>query len=346
MGTKRLLLYALIGGLMVWGATGCDDDPAAPAPDNSLTSCFNCHGDTPGSTTTSILAISTEYNLSKHATGVTFERKSGSCAGCHSYEGFVTRVQTGAFPTGTLGHSSPIDCWTCHAPHTTGTFGLRTSTAVTFIDGSGTFDYGPANLCANCHQSRVASPAVPAAATDSITINNRWGPHHGTQAQMLAGKSGFFTTTNPALNSPHTTLAEFVAEGCVHCHMSTPPSGGLAGGHSWNMIWDDHGTPTEFVEACTACHTSAENFDVNGAVTEIDALIATTQARLLGAGLIDAENLAVPGKRSQAQVKAIFNYLLVVEDRSHGVHNANYARALLNSALEFVPAPPPKVAMN
>lgn len=343
MGSKRLLLFAVVGLLMVWGAAGCDDDTTAPAPENALESCFTCHGDTPGSTTTSILAISTEYDQSVHANGVTFERKSGSCAGCHSYEGFVTRVQTGAFPTGTLEHSSRIDCWTCHAPHTTGTFGLRTSSAVTFIDGSGTFDYGPANLCANCHQARAANPAVPAAATDSITISNRWGPHHGVQAQMLSGHNGYFTSANPERNSPHTTL---VTEGCVRCHMSTPPSGGLAGGHTWNMVWDNHGTEADFVEACLECHTNATDFDMNGAITEIDGLIATVQARLQAAGLLDSSNLAVPGKRSQAQVKAIFNYLLVVEDRSHGVHNTNRARALLNSALEFVPPPAAKLAMN
>ena len=56
-------------------------------------------------------------------------------------------------------------------------------------------------------------------------------------------------------------------------------------------------------------------------------------AVLLGRGLIDADGLAVPGKRTEAEAGAIINFLFVEGDRSVGIHNTAYAVALLESSL-------------
>ena len=40
---------------------------------------------------------------------------------------------------------------------------------------------------------------------------------------------------------------------------------------------------------------------------------------------------------TSAEAKAVWNYLIVLEDRSLGIHNADFAEAILNAALEFVP---------
>jgi hypothetical protein len=348
MTKKRCAVAALVGAFLMWGLLGCDDTPGPQGPpgESGTATCLGCHGDTPGGSTVNISAISAEYETSVHATGETFVRRDGECSGCHSNEGFIQRLDTGAFPTAVQSHTSRIDCWTCHAPHTNGNFTTRTDAPVTLVAGGGAVDYGVGNLCANCHQARIASPPVPTG-TDSTKLSSRWGPHHSPVANVLSGKGGFFSTAHPAVNSGHSTETTIRAEGCVLCHMHTPPSGGMAGGHSWKMTWDNHGTETDFVEACKSCHPSATDFDLDGEQTATVALFDSVGARLLAAGLIDSSNLLITSHYyKRAEAAAVWNYLTVLEDKSEGVHNTKYVQAMLLSALDFVPAPaaPPTVA--
>jgi len=350
MTKQRYAVAALVGAFLIWGVLGCDDTPGPQGPPgpSGAESCLGCHGDTPGGSTANLSAIASEYETSIHATGETFVRRDAECSGCHSNEGFIQRVDTGAFPTAAQPHTSRIDCWTCHAPHTNGNFTVRTEGPVTLVAGGGAVNYGIGNLCINCHQARAAIPPVPAG-TDSIKLSSRWGPHHGPMGNMLAGKGGFFSSAHPAANSGHNTEPSIAAEGCVVCHMHTPPSGGMAGGHSWKMTWDNHGTETDFIEACKSCHPSATNFDIDGALTTTAAFLDSVQARLLGAGLIDSSNLLISTHYyKRAEASAVWNYLMVLEDRSTGAHNTAYAQAMLLSALDFVPAPalPPTVAKH
>ena len=46
-----------------------------------------------------------------------------------------------------LDNPSRIGCFTCHSPHTTLDFALRTVAAVDLNEG-GTYDYGNSNICA------------------------------------------------------------------------------------------------------------------------------------------------------------------------------------------------------
>jgi len=65
----------------------------------------------------------------------------------------------------------------------------------------------------------------------------------------------------------------------------------------------------------------------------------------LNRGIIDAEGLAVPGKYSEAEAGALFNYLYVEEDRSEGIHNTDYSKALLEASLAELGVGTP-VALN
>lgn len=344
----RILRVAVLGGLLAVGLAvipACDDDPAAPN-NNSLTSCFNCHGDQAGGI--NLLAVRNEYERSLHATTETWERRSNPCSGCHTNEGFIARVATGQFPTDTYGHTSSIACFTCHAPHTSGNFGLRTQAAVTFYDSSGTFNHGKGNLCAHCHQNRPANPPVPAVGATITPTSFRWGPHYGTQSNMFTGKGGFTTATNPAVNSRHTTD---VTDACIACHMQTPPSSGTAGGHTW---WMRYGTNnTALVAGCntTGCHSGQPltNFDYRSAQTNTIALLDQVRTRLVNAGLIYPSTHAnadyfVPQTVTREQAMAVWNFRMVLKDKSNGVHNTAYGLALLRSALEFVPGPAPELA--
>jgi hypothetical protein len=306
---------------------------------------LSCHSDA-ATDTLGILAIATEYEHSTHALGVTFERKTAPCNGCHTHEGFLDRVATGALPTQTISNSSRIRCWTCHAPHSTGNFSVRTQAPVVLLDGSGTFESGRANLCANCHQARAASPAIPAGSDSVRVTSTRWGPHDASQANVLAGLGGFAGTT-PLTSSRHTELLTTELDNaCTVCHMTTLPTGGLAGGHSMLMEYDDHGTIVEHKVGCysAACHTTATltSFDYKGVQTEITALTATAKARLVGAGLLsDADAIVANQYYTRPELQALWNYFLVLRDKSTGVHNTAYTRGLLNAVLELVPGPAP-----
>jgi hypothetical protein len=83
-----------------------------------------------------------------------------------------------------------------------------------------------------------------------------------------------------------------------------------------------------------ACHPGATDFNMNGAQTALDAKIATLKADLTTAGLLDNTGATVAGNFPEAQVNALWNYLLVaVEDKSNGVHNMPYANSLMDASL-------------
>lgn len=212
-------------------------------------------------------------------------------------------------------NASRIDCRACHQIHTTYTkddFALRTTASVTLEASGATYDGGMGNLCANCHQPRTAFPA----ATDgkvSVT-STHWGAHHGPVATMILGVGGAGGVEGkPAAH--YTT----VKDTCQACHM---------GGESVNHTF----TPN--VANCVTCHADAKNFDMNGVQTTIEEKLAEVKAALQGKGLLDADGVIVVGDYPEAQAAALWNYLFVEEDKSMGVHNADYANALLDYALE------------
>jgi hypothetical protein len=210
-----------------------------------------------------------------------------------------------------------IDCRACHQIHVTykaDDFALETTAAVPLYAVQGaTYDGGTGNLCANCHQSRTAFPEPAADGTVEVD-STRWGPHHGPQAEVILGVGGAGDVQgSPA---PHYTK---VTDTCEGCHM-----GGEAVNHSL--------APS--VATCKECHADATDFNMHGAVDELDQKTADLQAKLTAAGLLDKDGAPVVGNYPAAKAGALWNYLLVaVEDKSHGVHNMPYAEALIDSAL-------------
>jgi hypothetical protein len=353
MNRKQAYTLSLIGLSLIVGIwlAGCEGDqgPAGPAgtegpagatgptgpqgpPGEVTATCFNCHSDA-ANDTIFLWARTREYEDSGHNTGDTFVRKSTPCSGCHTHEGFVERVDIGEFPSEGLTWSSQVACMTCHLPHTGGDFELRTAEAVTFIDGSGTFDKGGGNLCAECHQNRAANPPIPAEGDTLYPSSFRWGPHHGSQANVMAGLSGYVVSGDPPSSFGHPNATD----GCVACHMADPPSSGLAGGHTWHMQDEDM---EDYTGGCNVvgCHSNSpqENFDA--VQQDIATRLANVQARLLSKGLIDEDDHVFTTRGyTSAEAKAVWNYLNVLEDRSLGLHNPAYCRAILDAALEFVP---------
>ncbi len=299
------------------GPTGPKGDtgPAGPVAAAADLTCTQCHD-----SSTLITGKQTEWSTSLHGTGTAYLRgTSASCAGCHSGGGFSARIAAGLAPDKVeAGDPNPTrqDCRACHQIHTTYTkddFALETTSPVAFFAIPGqTFDHGKGNLCANCHQPRASFPAAVDGKVDISSI--RFGPHHGPQSSMLVGIGG----AGGVVGSP-SKHAEKVQDTCVTCHMGA----------------DQNHTFTPNVATCTECHDGAKNFDINDVQTKVTDLLAQLKKALLSKGLITADGLAVVATGlPENQAAALWNFLLVTEDRSMGVHNSTYTIDLLNWSID------------
>jgi hypothetical protein len=371
---KTTLTLAVLSAVLLAGAlmlTGCKGDPGPQGPPGvgsdvfegfaAGIQCAKCHNpDT--DTTYFVIGRAYQWAQSKHATGGNSERNGTSCAGCHTTEGFIERMN-GQAVTAQL-NPSPPGCFACHSPHSRADFTLRKATAVTLtsnIDGvaNATFDYGKGNICAQCHQPRSMTPKMPSdpGSTDTVTItSSRWYSHYGVQAQMLSGNGGYqfpgYTYTG---NSNHTANEVIKQEGCPTCHMaeqSYPPGlgTGKGGGHTMNIAYiGEGGEEALLLTGCqqSGCHPATfAQADVEAVQQGIVDSLQVLHDELVNLGWIDlATELVnastdVPLKITPAvKAGALYNYYFVEHDLSEGVHNTLYARELLHTSLEVLRNP-------
>ncbi|HET6347666.1 MAG TPA: hypothetical protein VFH88_01150 [Candidatus Krumholzibacteria bacterium] len=292
----------------------------APGP----TTCAECHDPS-----NLITGKQTQWAESVHGTGTAYLRgTSKDCAGCHSGNAFAERIKAGLNPDQVAaGDPDPTrqDCRACHKIHETYTkddFALRSTKKVTlFAVANASFDGGEGNLCVNCHQPRRDAPV---AVNGIITgISSHWGPHHGPQSAMLLGVAGAGVTGKP---SGHYGA---VPNTCVQCHMGDDR--------------DHHFDPV--LAACQKCHPGATNFDIDGVQTDIIARADQLGELLLQAGLINEnspDGHPIVTSAPEDQGIALYNWLYVAhEDKSNGVHNVDYARALLDEGITRMGGTPP-----
>jgi len=307
------------------GQDGMDGTPGVAG--NAV--CLTCHNMATKNT------ITTEWEATLHATSdelypfgpliVEYAGGRNDCAKCHSHEGFIQTQFTGQDTTATaIPLPQAIQCETCHDFHTSLDFtneynvALRTTDPVSLMTSGTEVDFGTGNtgnLCMNCHQSRT-DPHDDASSTAPTEVGEHYGPHHGPQANFINGEGGYEFGVVLSTTGTHLTGSD-----CVSCHMHD--GGTSTGGHTW----------TVGIEACTTCHTGATDFDINGKETAIEGLLADLKTALTSAGLLDGDGHAVEGTYESDKVGALWNYILLEEDASHGIHNPAYATALLNNSI-------------
>jgi len=316
--------------------------------DNSSASCFTCHSDQD----IKLTVAREQYENSVHAAGANSNRnrlyntRYQSCERCHTHEGFIAEV-TGVEAAGD--NFSPITCFTCHKPHSSGNLEPRVTEAVVLEDGISVFDRGPANLCASCHHGREN---VLTLVVDSVELDSRFGPHHSNQSDMLIGANAYEFADYAYTNSWHSTG---VTNGCVECHMSKSMHESV-GGHSWTMENEDrhfvnlsgcnqsgqngesscHVTPLDSLNRVAHADFDGDG-DVEGVHDEIEGLLESLHTLLELAGLVDEDgdplSVVVPDADSAG---AVFNFKFVEEDHSHGIHNTDYAVGLLQSSINYM----------
>lgn len=160
---------------------------------------------------------------------------------------------------------------------------------------------------------------------------------------MLIGSNGY---EYPAYTYNRSTHRDATEDGCVDCHMKRATSNNVVGGHSFNMrgiIRTEAGDEEEIVNvaACADCHGDVPDFNIGNVQSDIDALAEELATILQGAGLWTGSAPASV-TTSADSAGAVWNLLMIEEDRSHGVHNPKYAMGLLESAIQFLePGPDP-----
>lgn len=309
------------------------EGPAGMDGMDANSTCKQCHNQT------TMTMKSVEFEHSGHASGSTVGYAGGrlGCAACHSHEGFVETVHTGKDETAAdIPIPTRIDCETCHTSHTSFDFetdgqdyALRTSDEVALLmfgnEASIDFD-SSSNLCANCHQPRRLGPESLAADSFNIT-SSHWGPHHGPQATYLEGIGAFEFEGSASYPEPGAS-SHIAAGACVACHMGEATEDGeeMHGGHSF----------TANIANCTACHTDATDFDINGVQTEVHGLLEEIVEILKTNNVVDNEGHVLAGMYETKYAAAYYNYIGVEEDRSMGVHNPEYITAVLRNTLAAI----------
>lgn len=338
----------LAGADGIDGINGVDGTNGVDGMD-STASCVACHSESHRG------PVEASYKLSLHAmdplhtdrgTGDLINTSDytnrGSCAQCHTSEGYIDYVS--GFPVAPGGGypddlsydygKQTISCNTCHSSHSSfdfdndgQDFALRNVAPVTLVyDDVTIIDFeGTSNNCTTCHQPRN-SYAVPAGIDDYAITSSRFGPHHGPQSTLLEGILGANIAGSEAYpgsgadgdNSHRTGLGD-VASNCVSCHMgtTTDENDGL---HS---MW-----PT--TNACTACHTNGAPTEVSGYAVDFE----TLKGLLIAAGSLTESGSTVSGTYPIAVAQATWNWKTLEEDKSNGVHNPKYAKALLKNSIE------------
>ncbi len=304
------------------GPEGPQGEQGEPGPaGESVTiadlTCTECHNDT-----ALITGKKVAWESSVHGSGTAaaYAGGRGGCAACHSGSSFSEMVAAGENPGTWEGVSADVthqDCRTCHQIHTTYTgedWALETDADAVMIAFDGViFEGGKGNLCATCHQPRSAIAEADADGNVEVT-STHWGPHHGPQASMLLGVGGAGEVEGKP--SAHYSMVE---DTCVACHLGE----------------NDNHNFLPSVSACTECHADIEDFDVNGAQSEVDALLVELGELLEANGLYELEaGHPVVGVYPAAQAQALWNYIYIaVEDKSHGAHNMSYTVALLEESI-------------
>jgi len=254
----------------------------------------------------------------------------------------MERLETGAGLASTdVENPTPPNCRTCHQIHTTYTdadFAFTTTAPVDLLAFPGeTVDFGTGNLCASCHQARPIEPMPELGGADVAVTSSRYGTHHSPVATVLGGV-GLFDLSGDVDGGPfvHGDVASN-AKGCPTCHMAQP-FGAQAGGHTFAMTYEYHGSEEDNVAGCmtSGCHSSVEDFGKFGVQDEVEAKLDEHADLLRAKGIMAAApSVSSVSGTYPAEVAAAFvNWQTIYEDKSLGIHNPPYVLGILQGSID------------
>jgi mono/diheme cytochrome c family protein len=272
---------------------------------------------------------------------------NAGCVACHTAEGFVELVVRGKGAIDAkYADRHSVTCSACHDSHDPARPALLRTVSPVSLPNQSVYDRGAGNLCANCHHSRIASPDD---AVDLVKGSYR-GAHHGPQTDIFLGTSAYtWGNPYPAGVGLHYGLLD---TGCVACHAAKAPEpSSTVGDHTFQINNPRTGVST-VPTACGGCHAGltttdrvplgAQDYDGNGAAegsqTEtrgiLENLKKALEEQIPSLSWSDTEKrLSIANADWQTltldQRAALYNFNLISEDKSEGIHNTKYSLAVL-----------------
>lgn len=359
---KKLLtiLCVAMGLALMVGCAGKDGAAGPEGKDGTEITCTQCHANNQV-----ITAKEWEWETTLHAVGTSWEEEfnRASCARCHNGNEYVRQIAKGgaAYSADTLTYGTNVNCRTCHEIHTTYStddYKLTNVAPVKLVmDPAVSLDFGKGNLCAACHQSRtnprtsVDSQALATPPTN-VKMSSRWGAHHGPQANVLGAVGGWENGGTSQSQAAHKLAAN---NGCVGCHVA--PANGKS--HRFEPILATCNTSN--CHGATGALTLSSSAGFIKGTDSLEAkfvkLLNQVRDTLVGRGALAKAGMDTTGASAAvktAYVSALssaygvsvvvttvpravaglaFNYMLLVEDKSEGMHNLAYSKFLLNNSL-------------
>ena len=320
------------GPMGLSGADGTNGTDGTNGSNGTVT-CLACHAGT------TMDQKKAEFAMSEHSVGAIAVAYAGgrqSCAQCHSSQGFIEYATLGAV-AGDISNPSAWECSTCHGLHSTfqaGDYALRLKSAAvqSNVDPAYKFDFkNNSNLCVNCHQARTPEPNVEKPGATYKITSTHYGPHHGPQGNIVAGVG--FAQIAGSIAYPAAGSSKHFEKACTGCHMAT--FNNKQGGHS--LI------PS--LASCNTCHGATDtNYDHGGTQTTVTAKLEELRDKLIELKVVSATPdpvdpkiityAPIAGTYDMLKVQAYYNWIGIEEDRSEGVHNPLYVKALLFNTLE------------
>ncbi len=272
-----------------------------------------------------------------------------NCIRCHDGQGFVnfTKGKTTNTTGWTEARHTKLGCPTCHDPHS-GHLRKAPTVADTLANG---FKYtvgGKGMSCMNCHKARRNAKSFAVTSVSSAF----WGPHYGVESDVLLGQNAAEFGI-PFISGNHKNA---VIDGCVQCHMvATVDTGNVnrdkVGQHSFRLL--NEATGYEHVESCKDCHganiksfkdfIAAADFDGNGLIediqSEVKGLLKKLKQALPPVGIDSVDWRLVrdyKGADSLNMRRAYYNYKIMVDDNSFGMHNAKFSIDVLRKSVAIL----------
>jgi hypothetical protein len=344
---------------------GCSKEgPAGVAGKDANITCGVCHADN----ATDVNLKFTQYDLSKHGTGIIFEEEAGrvQCGACHTGLGFIQSLANNdgdALSDAT----GKITCTTCHKIHTKydfTDFALRFSGDLTMRVNNfkETTVKGAGALCIHCHQGRAYTRGAQADTVKATvgTTFSRFGPHYGTIGNIFT-ENGPYKIDGPepyptTLNK-HATLED----GCVSCHLGKLNSNPAIGQHTFVIpLVTTSGKLyasnfKDIAECQVACHDATFFTTALPKANEVKTMLAEYRDTLIARKWLDITQTAnadgtynklgeymaatSDGKNTiykKDDASVILNYLYLVKEKSFGVHNPKYVYALVKNGLAYL----------
>lgn len=366
---KQIIWLLVVAMAVVFASCTKEGPQGPPGSDGSdgldgtngidgTTGCIQCHTDADNDT---LKLFTAQFEHSTHFIGgaehVGYANYAGgSCSMCHSHNGFQEAIKDDSNYGGLHPEATAMSCHTCHQIHTsytredyafyyTNEVDLYLNENENNVFAELSVDAGESsNTCVKCHQPRHRGDSQPDPSQDgTIEISAgaaaHWGPHYGAQGAIFGGVGGYIGTTDPTVPSeisgPHS---------CKNCHMSsfgedysnpmTGNYGEYVGGHSFKIA-DLDGEPV--FSHCNECHTDrGKNIDLPGIMAANKILLEDLHTDLIDAGIADAEGHLIGGTWTHQQLAAYWNFALVKNDHSYGIHNWEYTQKLINAARTYL----------